>query len=73
VLDGIRQLAIAFSYIDENPVKAGLVDRACDWRHGGAWHSRMGDSSILDKGMPWISYLEAFRQLPLAIASGRGS
>ena len=67
ILDGIRQFAIAFGYIDENPVTAGLAFRACEWRHGGAWHSRMRDRSILDEAPPWLSLLENLRPMPQAI------
>jgi len=68
ILDGIRQFAIAFGYIDENPVKAGLASRACEWRHGGAWHSRVKDRSILDEAPPWLSLLESTRPMSLAIS-----
>ncbi len=67
ILDGIRQFAIAFGYIDENPVKAGLAAHAYEWRHSGAWHSRMRDRSILDEAPPWLSLLESYRSLPMAI------
>ena len=67
VLDGFREFAIAFGYIDENPVKAGLATRACEWRHGGAWHRRRGDGSILDAVAPWLSFLESLRRMPMAI------
>jgi len=66
-LESLRQFAIAFGYIDENPVKAGLSAQACDWRHGGAWHSRMRDRSILDGETLWLSLLGSLRPLPVAI------
>ena len=66
-LESLRQFAIAFGYIDENPVKAGLAAQACDWRHGGARHSRMRDRSILDGGTLWLYLLESLRPLPVAI------
>jgi putative transposase len=68
VLEGIRQFALAFGYIDENPVRAGLVGQACEWRHGGAWHSRMGLRSILDDPPPWQSLLQGARVMPTAIS-----
>jgi putative transposase len=64
ILDGLRQIAIAFGYIDANPVKAGLVASACEWRHGGAWHDRMGDTSILGPTPPWLSFLGFLRTMP---------
>lgn len=30
------------SYIENNPVKAGLVRSACDWRWSSAWHKAQG-------------------------------
>lgn len=67
VLDSIRQFVIAFGYIDENPVKAGLSALACDWRHGGAWHSRMRDRSILEEEPVWLSLVRSLRPMPSAI------
>lgn len=67
VLDGIRQFLIAFFYIDENPVKAGLSSLPCEWRHCGAWHWRVGDRAVLEEESVWLSLLESFRILPLAI------
>ncbi|MEI6874440.1 MAG: transposase [Spirochaetota bacterium] len=61
VLEGFRHIAIVFGYIDENPVKAGLVAEASDWRYGAAWHSRMGDSGILEKRPPWCAVLDGLR------------
>jgi hypothetical protein len=67
ILDSIRQFVMAFGYIDDNPVKAGLAASACEWRHAGAWHRRTGDASILDAAAPWLSMLERVRPLPIAI------
>jgi len=63
-LESLHQFAIAFGYIDENPVKAGLVAQACDWRHGGARHSRMRDRSILDGGRSGCIFWKAFAPSP---------
>jgi len=68
VLDGLRQIAIAFGYIDSNPVRSGIVARACEWRYGGAWHSRMGDRTILDQSPPWSRFIECLRQMPISLA-----
>lgn len=70
VLNGLRQLTLAFGYIDENPVRAGLTERACEWPQGAAWHRLRGDGSLLADGLPWLSLLESFRLLPLALPSG---
>lgn len=34
ILDGLRQIAIAFGYIDINPVRASLVAHPWEWRYG---------------------------------------
>jgi len=67
ILDGIRQFAIAFGYIDENPVKAGLASQIWEWRHGGAWHRQAMDRSILEDAPLWLSLLEGMQALPRAI------
>jgi REP element-mobilizing transposase RayT len=30
----------AVSYIENNPVRAGLCASACEWRFGSAWHHK---------------------------------
>jgi len=62
VLDGIRKIAIAFGYIDDNPVKAGLVSHISDWRHSGAWHAYMHTTSILDWSEPWMVLFDRWRE-----------
>jgi putative transposase len=67
VLNGIRDFAIAFEYIDENPVKAGLVALPIEWRHSGAWYS-LRHGGFCHEPMPlWLALLAAFRKLPLGI------
>jgi len=36
-----------YRYIDQNPVKAGLVNYDWEWNHGGLWHDRSGWRHIL--------------------------
>ncbi|MBL8967901.1 MAG: transposase [Spirochaetaceae bacterium] len=67
VLEGIRQFVIAFGYIDDNPVKAGLAARPCEWLHGGAWRRLRGDASLLMEGSIWLALIEACRELPTAL------
>ena len=67
VLNGIRDFATAFCYIDENPVKAGLVARSVDWRHGGTWHSIRGREGYLDRASSWIAFLSVTRTLPCGL------
>jgi putative transposase len=68
VINGIRDFVIAFGYIDENPVKAGLVGKPVEWRHGGAWHSLRGGGCCLDPFPPWLAFLAVARALPTGIA-----
>lgn len=48
VIGTLRQFVAAFAYITDNPVKAGIVRRAIDYRHVGIRHIRDGDHSIVE-------------------------
>ena len=63
-LVSLRQVAAAFGYIDANPVKASLVANPWEWRHGGYWHERAGDLSVLDPRPPWLAFLASLRLEP---------
>jgi putative transposase len=45
ILANLRRFLETFVYIAENPVKAGIVRRACEFEHNGIWfmHRRMFD------------------------------
>ena len=43
-----KSLLRAFMYVSENPVMAGLVRRAEDWKAGGVYHHKKGKWGILD-------------------------
>jgi putative transposase len=62
ILDGLRQIAIAFGYIDANPVKASLVDHPWEWRHCGYWHDWTGNRQVLDPNPPWIAFISCLRE-----------
>lgn len=47
VIGGLRQFVRAYSYITENPVTAGIVSRAHDYRYGSAGIRRSGMGGIL--------------------------
>lgn len=67
ILSSIRDLVATFGYIDENPVKAGLVYEAADWQYGGLRESREGNHGVLDRLPPWIlSFLPAWQVCLLA-------
>ncbi|MDR2807461.1 MAG: transposase, partial [Spirochaetaceae bacterium] len=38
-----------FEYIEQNPVKAGLVAKAEDWEYGGAYHRSHGITLIVSE------------------------
>ena len=47
IIVGIVDFMRVFMYIDDNPVKAGLVRRPEEWKFGGLWHHRMGITNIV--------------------------
>ena len=53
VISGDREFLRTFTYISNNPVKAGLAGRAAEWEDGGVCHFVKGETSILDIP-PWI-------------------
>ena len=71
ILDGLRQIAIAFGYIDANPVRASLVVHAWEWRYGGYWHDRSGNRDIVDPRPPWLAFLAGLRQEPQLVSDAR--
>jgi REP element-mobilizing transposase RayT len=36
-----------YNYIDQNPVKAGLVKEPCEWKYSGAYHREHGITKII--------------------------
>jgi len=40
IISGILDFLKVFSYIDQNPVAAGLADLPEQWEYGGAWHQK---------------------------------
>ena len=42
VLESLEEYVKVFEYIDNNPVKASLVDLGEDWKFGGLHHRRAG-------------------------------
>ena len=53
VISGDRNFLRVFGYISNNPVVAGLVDKADQWEAGGVCHFIKGDTTIIDIP-PWI-------------------
>jgi len=47
VIGSLRQFIATFRYISDNPVKAGLVERAIEYRYGGPALVRDGPGGIL--------------------------
>ncbi len=59
IVNGLRNFLKLLEYIDDNPVKAHLVEYKRDWRFGGLWHHRAGikelcarNTSLLDLMFP---------------------
>lgn len=56
IIESLVSLLEVFSYIDENPVKAGLVKNAWEWVFGGLHHHRTNRGDIVDKPDTEITY-----------------
>jgi len=53
-IGGVGDLASTISYIDRNPVRASLADRAEDWEWGGLYTHRLGSETIMGPPPPWL-------------------
>lgn len=51
VVDSLRQYAMTFQYITNNPVRAGIVENAEDYPYGGHAFLRDGPPGVVDS--PW--------------------
>ncbi len=49
VIENIRQYLEKYFYIDENPRRAGLVERAQDWIYGRFHLARIGCEGLIDR------------------------
>lgn len=58
IILGILDFMGVFSYIDQNPVVAGLVDHPEQWEYGGLWHHKRGLTDIV--GLADTAVLEHF-------------
>ena len=70
VLATIRDLVLVFDYIDNNPVKAMLVDDRLAWPYGGLRECRSGRFDLTDGDSPLIRLLFPERQVRLLAYSG---
>jgi putative transposase len=52
IISGIFDFLRVFSYIDQNPVAAGLAEQSEQWEYGGAWHRKNGINDIIDSVAP---------------------
>lgn len=57
VIGSLREYAALVEYIDENPVKAGLVEHPLDWIFGGLHFRRQGWGKLIDPLPPYLSFL----------------
>ena len=58
IISGILDFLKVFSYIDNNPVIAGVVELKEQWQYGGLWHHKSGRTDIID--LPDTAILEYF-------------
>lgn len=54
ILGCLRDFLRVFYYIDQNPVRAGLVDDPKDWRYGDLHHRRKGLHDVVEE-VDWIT------------------
>jgi putative transposase len=47
ILSSLKDYLRAFEYIDQNPVRAGLVLESREWEFGGLWHFIHGRADIV--------------------------
>jgi putative transposase len=58
IINDVRHFWQVFNYIDQNPKRAGLVQRAEDWQFGGLYHRQHGRIDVVD--ISWKAILELF-------------
>jgi putative transposase len=49
IIAGILDMVRMYWYLDENPVKAGLVGAPWEWEYGGLWHYRHRERGIQEE------------------------
>ena len=69
LLASLPEFLQVWQYIDDNPVKAGLVERAEEWRHGGRWHLHRGWPEIMDALPDWLAMIHSTRREPRCLAA----
>ena len=47
IISGFLDFLKIFSYIDHNPVIAGMVEQPEQWEYGGLWHHKRGIADIV--------------------------
>jgi len=57
ILEDIVDYVAAFTYIDDNPVRAGVASAPGRWRFGGLWHHLKGWTAVLDPLPGWAAPL----------------
>lgn len=64
-LNSYAEYLKVFQYIDQNPVKAGKVEKPEDWEWSGIYHHRAGRDDIVSTPPPWLAY----RHQPLLLGA----
>jgi putative transposase len=48
IIEGILDYLKTFLYLDDNPVRARMVERPEQWRYGGLWHHKTRIGGIVE-------------------------
>ena len=54
IITGMVDFLKVFSYIDYNPVVAGMVEHPEQWKHGGLWYHKKGLTEIISLADPLV-------------------
>jgi putative transposase len=66
IVNNIQQYLRVFEYIDNNPVKAGVVKKPGDWPYSGIYHHRNGIFKIVVRPPSWLLSLFPSHELILS-------
>ena len=68
ILQGFRELINVIEYVDNNPLRAGLVNRIADWEASGLFHRVFGYKGLVGPPPDWLK-LVLPRYSPLMLSN----
>jgi putative transposase len=71
IIKDFKEYVATFSYIDENPVRSGLVTVRTDWKFGGLNYRRLGRKEIIEPLPSLLSWLFPEHSFPLVALTGK--